>query len=457
MKFNVLALDYDGTIARDGWLDPDVRSAIADVRAAGIAVILVTGRILEQLKAFTGGLDFVDAIVAENGAVLYFSSGYTRTLGQPPPQKFLEELGKRAVTFAVGQCVVEADASAAQQVLGAVRDLELPLALLFNRGRLMVLPQSISKGVGLRESLSTLGFSAHNVIAIGDAENDHDLLATCEFGAAVVWGSRVLQEAADAIVPGNGPSAVAPYIRQMARDVRIPRERISRSRLTLGTREDGGVLALAIRNRNIVIAGETRSGKSWVNGLACEQLILQGYSVCIIDAEGDYRTLETLPGVVVLGGDDEPPDLPNLTRVLRQPQISVIVDLSHLPQRNKNEYMSTLLPMLATLRRTTGLPHRIVLDEAHHFLHGPNVRELLDLNLGAYTLVTYRFSELHSDLRAAIDGVILKRTTDSHEVNALAELIQPIILTPEWRAVLNGLRVHEAVLLPGVKEAEGSC
>lgn len=455
MKFNVLALDYDGTIAKDGWLDPTARAAIADVRAAGIAVVLVTGRILEQLRSFTGDLDFVDGVVAENGAVLYVSSGYTRILGAPPPEQFLNELRKRGVNFAVGQCVVETDASAAPQILAAIRDLELPLALLFNRGRLMVLPQSISKGTGLKEALCALGFSAHNAVGVGDAENDHSLLAACEFGLAAGWGSKALQGTADAVIGGDGPGAVGPYIRQLSKDMRIPRERISRSRLTLGVREDGSSLALAIRNRNIVIAGETRSGKSWVNGLACEQLILQGYSMCVIDAEGDYRTLETLPGVVVLGGDNRPPDLPDLTRVLRQPQMSVIVDLSHLPYQEKREYLSTLLPLVATLRRTTGLPHRIVLDEAHYFLHGPNVRELLDLDLGAYTLVTYRLSDLHPELRAAIDGVILKRTTDPREMGALAAIVGPEKLTPEWQAIVSGLDVGEAVLLPGVEEAEG--
>jgi len=33
MKFGVLALDYDGTIARDGILDAEVRSAIGEARA----------------------------------------------------------------------------------------------------------------------------------------------------------------------------------------------------------------------------------------------------------------------------------------------------------------------------------------------------------------------------------------------------------------------------------------
>ena len=38
MKFGVLALDYDGTIARDGALDPDVKAAIMEARARGIVV-----------------------------------------------------------------------------------------------------------------------------------------------------------------------------------------------------------------------------------------------------------------------------------------------------------------------------------------------------------------------------------------------------------------------------------
>ena len=44
MRFTVLALDYDGTIAGNGVLDPVVRSAIADARERGITVCIVTGR-----------------------------------------------------------------------------------------------------------------------------------------------------------------------------------------------------------------------------------------------------------------------------------------------------------------------------------------------------------------------------------------------------------------------------
>ena len=81
MKLSVIALDYDGTIAQGDRLDPSVRGAIADARTRGITVLLVTGRILSELRRVAGDLHFVDAVVAENGAVLHFpDSGHTSSL-----------------------------------------------------------------------------------------------------------------------------------------------------------------------------------------------------------------------------------------------------------------------------------------------------------------------------------------------------------------------------------------
>ena len=455
MRFSVLALDYDGTIAVDGILDSDVRTAIAEVRAQGITVVLVTGRTLSDLKRMAGELDFLDAVVAENGAVLGFADGQSRLLGNPPPPSFLSELRQRGIEFTAGQCVVEADAAFDQRILAVIRDLELPLVLLFNRGRLMVLPQAISKATGLREILTALRLSAHNAIAVGDAENDHDLLAACELGVAVSWGSQALQKVAEEVLQGDGPGAVASYVRQAAKRMRLPPDRIGRRHLTLGSTEDGHPLALAIRGRNLLVTGDTGSGKSWATGLLCEQLILQGYCVWVIDPEGEYGGLESLAGVVVLGGEKRPPRLRDLARAVRYPDVSVVVDLSHVPPDQKLDYLNSLLPMLASLRRSTGLPHRIVIDEAHYFLHEPNVTQLLDLDLGAYILVTYRPSGLHPDLQKAIEGVIVKRSTDPHEVGALVRMFGTKGVEAEWKTLFQGLAASQATLLPGIEEAGG--
>src|SRR5690606_18569997 len=115
----------------------------------------------------------------------------------------------------VGECVGSADAAAAPEILNAIRRLELPLALCFNRNRVMVLPQGISKATGLKEALNTLRLSPHNALGIGDGENDFMLLDSSEVGVAVEWGSQALIEIADEVIRGGGPEAVGAYIRRV--------------------------------------------------------------------------------------------------------------------------------------------------------------------------------------------------------------------------------------------------
>lgn len=53
MKLCVIALDYDGTIARDNTVDRAVRQATADARACRIFVLIVTGRRLDDLRRWS--------------------------------------------------------------------------------------------------------------------------------------------------------------------------------------------------------------------------------------------------------------------------------------------------------------------------------------------------------------------------------------------------------------------
>ncbi len=408
MKLAVLALDYDGTIASGEQLDPGVRDAIAAARRRGITVLIVTGRILGELRRVAEDLHFVDGVIAENGAVLHFPhTGHTSVVAAPVPEAFTAELRRRGIAAAAGQCIVDGAAADAHRLLEVIQGLELPLVLLFNRGRVMTLPQGVSKATGVHAALEMLRLSARNMVGIGDAENDHPLLALAEVGVAVQWGSAALRAAADVVLPGAGPPAVAGYIRQLAADGRLPVPPKPRRRLRLGYTEDGREFSLGVRGRNVLIAGDAKSGKSWIAGLLCEQLILHGYSMCVIDPEGDYRSLEGLPGVTVIGGEDPPPTPRDLDRALRYPDRSVVIDLSHLAHDEKIAYIRAVLPAINAIRRRTGLPHRVLLDEAHYFLHDADGESLLDLETSGYTVVTYCSSQLPPALFAATEVMLV--------------------------------------------------
>lgn len=453
MRFRVLALDYDGTIARGGDLHPDVRAALAEVRAQGIAILLVTGRRLDDLRAVAGDLAFADAVVGECGAVvLYPESSLSFVLSPPPSAVLLDALRRLDIPAVAGQSVIEADASSGPMLLDLIRKLELPLVILFNRSRLMVLPQSISKATGLREALTTLRLSTHNAMGIGDAENDHALLEACQVGVAVAWGSAALRAVADEVLDGTGPADVATYIRQAAARVRLPPPRTVRRRVLLGS--DVEPVFLPIRGWNVLVTGESGSGKSWVTGLLTEQLILARYSVCVIDPEGDYAPLENLPGVLVLGHDG-PPTLRDVERALQYPDVSVVVDLSAMPWEERLEYVPSLLKIVASARRHRGFPHRIVVDEAHYFLDRPEAVDLLDLELASYTLTTYNMSRLDPRILDATEAIIVTRETNPAEVRALTMLAGVVEDEEGWRAALAELAVDEAVLVTMVGPAQG--
>jgi hydroxymethylpyrimidine pyrophosphatase-like HAD family hydrolase len=457
VKLSVIALDYDGTIAQHDALHPAVREAIAAARTRGIVVLLVTGRILDELRRVAGDLHFVDAVIAENGAVVHFpDSGHTTMLATTVPELFLAELRRRGIPFRAGQSLVDADAGEAPRLLEVIRALELPLVLLFNAGRVMTLPQGVSKATGLHNALDTLRLSPRNALAIGDAENDHELLRLAEVGVAVEWGSPALRAAADVVLPGSGPAAVADYVRRSAETLTLPVPARPRRRLLLGHTEDGREFSLAVRGRNVLIAGDAKSGKSWVAGLLCEQLILHGYCMCIIDPEGDYRSLEALPGVSVLGGDDPPPTPRELLRALRYPDRSVVIDLSHQPHEEKIEYIRALLPALNVMRRQTGLPHRIVVDEAHYFLQDVGACHLLDLERNGYTVVTYWASRLPRELLAVTDVMIVTRESSPTEVEALRQWCATCErVDPARWSLLGHLRSGQAMALPITEEAGG--
>ena len=177
MKPRVLALDFDGTIAVNDTIDVDVAAAIQEARRAGLLAVLVTGRSLTDLDALFRGPPPFDAIVAENGAVLRLPNLPSPiALSREPDPRFLAALRRRGIPYQRGQSVVEAGADVAPQVVDIIRGLGLPLAITFNLSRLMVLPHGVSKASGLQEALWRLRASVHNAIAVGNAENDHELL-----------------------------------------------------------------------------------------------------------------------------------------------------------------------------------------------------------------------------------------------------------------------------------------
>ena len=197
--FRAVALDFDGTLA-DGQVAPATVAALTDARARGIRVILVTGRIMSELRAVFPDVDeHIDAVVAENGGLLVTHGG-VRLLATPIGRAVSAALTGRGITHRSGQVLVARAAADEPAALEVVRELGLDCQFIRNRGELMTLPAGVTKGTGLLGALRELGLSPHNAIGVGDAENDHSLLEACEVGVAVANAVDALRAHADMVL-----------------------------------------------------------------------------------------------------------------------------------------------------------------------------------------------------------------------------------------------------------------
>ena len=107
MLFKALACDYDGTLASEDRIGAEARAALGPARAAGLRLILVTGRTFFELTRVCDCLDLFEAVVAENGAVLYYpAESMVRDQGPPPPGRLLAELDRRGVYYQAGRVIV---------------------------------------------------------------------------------------------------------------------------------------------------------------------------------------------------------------------------------------------------------------------------------------------------------------------------------------------------------------
>jgi hypothetical protein len=145
MLFKALACDFDGTLASEDRIGEEARTALGQARAAGLRLVLVTGRTFFELTRVCDCLELFEAIVAENGAVLYYpGEAMIRDQGPPPPRRLLAELDRRGIYYQAGRVIVgtaRSDEPVVREALAAADDIR-PLRRRIGRPHWVLLDEA---------------------------------------------------------------------------------------------------------------------------------------------------------------------------------------------------------------------------------------------------------------------------------------------------------------------------
>ncbi len=252
----LLASDYDGTLAaNDGTIPERVRQAIRAFIAEGGRFTVSTGRTLLGFHAYDPELINTPAILANGGMIYDYSSGtVTELLGLdetciPDLRKVAERFPELAVEMYApddtccihlnersrrhfeGHRIVpreigdpsEASFPCAKVMFGGSADdiraaqeflAECPsLSFVPTKGTLLeVLRPGVNKGTTLRRLAELLGIAPENVYAVGDGDNDADMLKAAAAAFVPANGDAEAKVCADYLVCSNDDGAVADAI-----------------------------------------------------------------------------------------------------------------------------------------------------------------------------------------------------------------------------------------------------
>ncbi|MDH0747200.1 HAD-IIB family hydrolase [Pseudomonas sp. GD03842] len=421
MHFLALAVDYDGTIAQNGNVSPQVQAALLQLKNSGRKLLLVTGRELQALKHHFPQLALFDRVIAENGAVLYDpATDRDELLTDGASTELVRSLReKRVAPLSVGRSVIATWHPFEEAVINSIRDLGLELQMTFNKDAIMVLPPGVNKAFGLRAALRNLGICEQNVVGVGDAENDHSFLSICGCSAAVSNAIASIKSCADIRLERDHGQGVCELIDQLLlKDAAlVPVDRIG---IHLGQAGDAKDVWLPPESI-LLIVGNSGAGKSSYVTWLTERMVQAHQGFCIVDPEGDYLSLDN---AVTIGGLTAPPTTEESVHHLLQAELNVVVSALALSAQERVQLFGDLLPFLQALRKTSGRPYWLILDEAHYMLPHCAVWPSGFLgNMGAI-IVALDFEQVCPAVLESVDTLVALGSTNRELIVRFAQLRQ---------------------------------
>lgn len=250
LAIRLLAIDLDGTILSDGIrISPRVRGALRKALHAGVHVTLASGRPFHHMRLFADDLGIREPLICSQGAVVqdpvsdrvYFRCGVPLRLVQEVVDVTREHDWDLCL-FVSDRLYVESDTQlvrfyaeygAIKEEVNLVGDLKAfvsrePIKLIVVTeeeqaamvndllqerfaGRLRIARSftcfvevthlAASKGQALAFLAQKLGVLQAETMAIGDNDNDEDMVAWAGLGVAMGNASAVVKAAADYVAP----------------------------------------------------------------------------------------------------------------------------------------------------------------------------------------------------------------------------------------------------------------
>jgi hydroxymethylpyrimidine pyrophosphatase-like HAD family hydrolase len=218
-RIGVLVFDYDGTLTlEDGQLPPVSQPVLKEVYEKKLALLgIVSGREISFLKQVNNSFGHLFSfLVAENGAVLYFSdSDELAIVGREWSQRARLLFSEADFPIQFWEIIGSSRRENSYKITKLLKISGMEAKLVPNKNSVMVVPPNVDKGTGVASAVAHFGETSEILLTcFGDGENDVALFGPADIRVAVSNAVPQLKRIADVVTEKEGGYGVEEYLRK---------------------------------------------------------------------------------------------------------------------------------------------------------------------------------------------------------------------------------------------------
>lgn len=196
------------------------KDLIKEMKSLDKDFFLATGRSVKYVKGLCKKFKIWRAIIAENGAVIYFpSTKKTITINteyMKKAKKIVRAMNLEETT--IGKVIASINEKDEEKVMLALKEIEDHLTFERNANEIMITPKGVEKGLGVRIAMQYLNIDLDDTMVIGDGENDVSMFLNPGFKIALANANEKLKKLANHTTMSPSVNGMKEIITELKRE-----------------------------------------------------------------------------------------------------------------------------------------------------------------------------------------------------------------------------------------------
>ena len=223
LKIKCLVLDFDRTLVNPSnpELDEKLKESLIRLRSRNIKLIIASGRALDFMLDFKTKNPIWDAIVAENGAIVYFpQTRNTIRINEVDGKRICGVFSNARFPADIRDSTVSVKRRYERRIRQILDSDGIEANIERNVDDIMIMPRNVNKKAGIRMALGELGIEPKSCAFFGDSENDISMFTFPGLTVAMKKAHPELKKQADEVLRTDIPQGLITYLNSIEKKIK---------------------------------------------------------------------------------------------------------------------------------------------------------------------------------------------------------------------------------------------